>query len=174
MSASTANLRTYSRLFCQVCSRRRTPDLSRRTTDPRHRPSKSTPATAPVEPNDIEKRAFEQTNLVRVKNGLRALNLGRRRLPHGPYPLRKHVAPGILLTRHTRRTAPARARPRRRHFAVIPCSVRTSRTIRATTIRSIRGRALDGNRTSTALTSCLRNFARWRSAVLSALTARFI
>ncbi len=31
---------------------------------------KSVPA-APVEPNDIEKRAFEQTNLVRVKNGLR-------------------------------------------------------------------------------------------------------
>jgi len=29
----------------------------------------STPAT-PVEPNDIEKRAFEQTNFVRVKNGL--------------------------------------------------------------------------------------------------------
>jgi uncharacterized protein YkwD len=26
--------------------------------------------TTPVEPNDIEKRAFEQTNLVRVKNGL--------------------------------------------------------------------------------------------------------
>jgi uncharacterized protein YkwD len=33
---------------------------------------KSTPAT-PVEPNDIEKRAFEQTNLVRVKNGLQPL-----------------------------------------------------------------------------------------------------
>jgi len=31
-----------------------------------------TPAT-PVEPNDIEKRAFEQTNLVRVKNGLAPL-----------------------------------------------------------------------------------------------------
>ena len=30
------------------------------------------PAT-PVEPNDIEKRAFEETNLVRVKNGLRPL-----------------------------------------------------------------------------------------------------
>src|SRR5215213_11959493 len=30
---------------------------------------KSTPAT-PVEPNEIEKRAFEQTNVVRVKNGL--------------------------------------------------------------------------------------------------------
>ena len=29
----------------------------------------STPTT-PVEPNDIEKRAFEQTNLMRVKNGL--------------------------------------------------------------------------------------------------------
>jgi len=27
----------------------------------------------PVEPNDIEKRAFEQTNVVRVKNGLRPL-----------------------------------------------------------------------------------------------------
>jgi uncharacterized protein YkwD len=27
----------------------------------------------PVEPNDIEKRAFEQTNVVRVKNGLPAL-----------------------------------------------------------------------------------------------------
>lgn len=26
--------------------------------------------TSPVEPNDIEKRAFEQTNLVRVKSGL--------------------------------------------------------------------------------------------------------
>ena len=33
----------------------------------------STPATPVVEPNDIEKRAFEQTNLVRVKNGLRPL-----------------------------------------------------------------------------------------------------
>src|SRR6476661_3308925 len=33
---------------------------------------KSTPAT-PVAPNAIEKRAFEQTNLVRVKNGLRPL-----------------------------------------------------------------------------------------------------
>jgi uncharacterized protein YkwD len=38
-----------------------------------------TPVTAkpanptPVEPNDIEKRAFEQTNLVRVKNGLAPL-----------------------------------------------------------------------------------------------------
>lgn len=32
---------------------------------------KPIPAT-PVEPNDIEKRAFEQTNLVRVKNGLPA------------------------------------------------------------------------------------------------------
>jgi len=30
---------------------------------------KPAPAT-PVEPNEIEKRAFEQTNLVRVKNGL--------------------------------------------------------------------------------------------------------
>ena len=30
---------------------------------------KPVPAT-PVEPNEIEKRAFEQTNLVRVKNGL--------------------------------------------------------------------------------------------------------
>ena len=29
----------------------------------------STPS-APVEPNDIERRAFEQTNIVRVKNGL--------------------------------------------------------------------------------------------------------
>jgi uncharacterized protein YkwD len=27
-------------------------------------------AVTPVEPNDIEKRAFEQTNIVRVKNGL--------------------------------------------------------------------------------------------------------
>ena len=27
-------------------------------------------SSAPVEPNDIEKRAFEQTNLMRVKNGL--------------------------------------------------------------------------------------------------------
>ena len=34
---------------------------------------KSTLATPVVEPNDIEKRAFEQTNLVRVKNGLRPL-----------------------------------------------------------------------------------------------------
>ena len=33
----------------------------------------STLATPVVEPNDIEKRAFEQTNLVRVKNGLRPL-----------------------------------------------------------------------------------------------------
>jgi len=33
---------------------------------------KPIPAT-PVEPNDIEKRAFEQTNLVRMKNGLAAL-----------------------------------------------------------------------------------------------------
>ena len=32
---------------------------------------KPVPAT-PVEPNEIEKRAFEQTNLVRVKNGLPA------------------------------------------------------------------------------------------------------
>ena len=31
--------------------------------------SRSTPA-APVEPNDLEKRAFEQTNVVRVQNGL--------------------------------------------------------------------------------------------------------
>ena len=30
---------------------------------------KTTPAT-PVEPNDIEKRAFDNTNLVRIKNGL--------------------------------------------------------------------------------------------------------
>jgi len=30
---------------------------------------KSAPAT-PVEPNEVEQRAFEQTNLVRVKNGL--------------------------------------------------------------------------------------------------------
>src|SRR5688572_18896609 len=29
----------------------------------------STPS-APVEPNDIERRAFEQTNIIRVKNGL--------------------------------------------------------------------------------------------------------
>ncbi len=34
---------------------------------------KSTPATPVVEPNEVEKRAFEQTNLVRVKNGLRPL-----------------------------------------------------------------------------------------------------
>ena len=27
-------------------------------------------SSAPVEPNDVEKRAFEQTNFVRVKNGL--------------------------------------------------------------------------------------------------------
>ena len=33
------------------------------------RPIAVKPATA-VEPNDVEKRAFEQTNLVRVKNGL--------------------------------------------------------------------------------------------------------
>ena len=33
---------------------------------------RSIPAT-PVEPNDIEKRAFEQTNLARVKNGLAPL-----------------------------------------------------------------------------------------------------
>ena len=32
-----------------------------------------TPVTPVVEPNDIEKRDFEQTNLVRVKNGLRPL-----------------------------------------------------------------------------------------------------
>jgi uncharacterized protein YkwD len=31
-------------------------------------------ASAPVEPNEIEKRAFEQTNLVRVKNGLAPFN----------------------------------------------------------------------------------------------------
>ena len=31
------------------------------------------PASAPVQPNDIEKRAFEQTNAVRVKNGLAVL-----------------------------------------------------------------------------------------------------
>ena len=35
------------------------------------RPVAVKPASAtPVEPNDIEQRAFEQTNLVRVKNGL--------------------------------------------------------------------------------------------------------
>jgi uncharacterized protein YkwD len=34
---------------------------------------KSTPATLVVEPNYIEKRAFEQTNLLRVQNGLRPL-----------------------------------------------------------------------------------------------------
>ena len=34
---------------------------------------KPVPAT-PVEPNEIEKRAFEQTNLVRVKNGLPPFN----------------------------------------------------------------------------------------------------
>ncbi len=34
---------------------------------------KSTSATPVVEPNEVEKRAFEQTNLVRVKNGLRPL-----------------------------------------------------------------------------------------------------
>lgn len=32
-----------------------------------------TAKSAPLEPNDIEKRAFEQTNLIRVKNGLAAL-----------------------------------------------------------------------------------------------------
>jgi len=32
-----------------------------------------TPVTPVVEPNEVEKRAFEQTNLVRVKNGLRPL-----------------------------------------------------------------------------------------------------
>ena len=31
------------------------------------------PVSAPVQPNDIEKRAFEQTNAVRLKNGLPAL-----------------------------------------------------------------------------------------------------
>lgn len=37
-------------------------------------PVTAKPATVtPVEPNDIEKRAFEQTNLVRVKNGLAPL-----------------------------------------------------------------------------------------------------
>ena len=34
---------------------------------------RSIPAT-PVEPNDIEKRAFEQTNLMRMQNGLPPLN----------------------------------------------------------------------------------------------------
>src|SRR5829696_8564690 len=36
------------------------------------RPIAVNPSTtpAPVEPNDIEKRAFEQTNLARIKNGL--------------------------------------------------------------------------------------------------------
>ena len=33
-----------------------------------------TPGSTLVEPNDIEKRAFEQTNAVRVKNGLPALS----------------------------------------------------------------------------------------------------
>lgn len=32
--------------------------------------TKISTASAPVEPNDIERRAFEQTNLIRVKNGL--------------------------------------------------------------------------------------------------------
>ena len=39
---------------------------------------KSAPAT-PVEPNEVEKRAFEQTNLVRVKNGTCNIRLSRRR-----------------------------------------------------------------------------------------------
>src|SRR6185503_20779955 len=35
------------------------------------RPVTAKPAsTAPVEPTEIEKRAFEQTNLARIKNGL--------------------------------------------------------------------------------------------------------
>ena len=34
---------------------------------------KSPATTTPVEPNELEKRAFEQTNLVRMKNGLRPL-----------------------------------------------------------------------------------------------------
>src|SRR5215212_738373 len=32
--------------------------------------ARSSTTTPPVEPNDIERRAFEQTNIVRVKNGL--------------------------------------------------------------------------------------------------------
>ena len=35
--------------------------------------TKTTPTGPRVEPNDIERRAFEQTNLVRVKNGLSPL-----------------------------------------------------------------------------------------------------
>jgi len=34
------------------------------------RPLTTKPSTPPVEPNDLEKRAFEQTNLTRIKNGL--------------------------------------------------------------------------------------------------------
>ena len=37
-------------------------------------PVSAKPSVAVVEPNDIEKRAFEQTNLIRVKNGLRPFN----------------------------------------------------------------------------------------------------
>jgi uncharacterized protein YkwD len=72
----------------------------------------STPATA-VEPNDLERRAFEQTNLVRVKNGLAPFSwdadVCRMARIHSENMSRQryfsHVTPGGLRLRDRARAA---------------------------------------------------------------------
>src|ERR1043166_1794741 len=79
--------------------------------------SASTPAAA-VEPNDIEKRAFEQTNVVRVQNGLPPLawagDVSRMARIHSE----SIASPAVLFARDTRRFALARQSTRSRHSAI--------------------------------------------------------
>ena len=55
--------------LCQVALAQDAKPVARLITSLTPVTSRPTPS-APVEPNDIEKRAFEQTNLMRVQNGL--------------------------------------------------------------------------------------------------------
>lgn len=69
--------------------------------------------SAPVEPNEIEKRAFEQTNLVRVKNGLAPFawdaDICRMARSHSENMSREryfsHVTPGGLRLKDRARAA---------------------------------------------------------------------
>ncbi len=123
-----------------------------------------TPATSPTlaEASAIERRAFDQTNEVRIKNGLPALtwdaDVCRMARIHSENMSRRQVT--SLTSRRT--VSDCAIAPRGRHSCSFVYSLRTSPIIRATKIRE-RLRWRDGCRLrSTARTFCPRSFAQWR------------
>ena len=129
--------------------------------------------SAPADPTAIERRAFEETNLVRVKNGLQPFvwdeDICRMARIHSESMSSKgyfsHVTPEGLRLRERARVAGIL------QFSVLGENIAYNQGYEDPGAFAVERWMASRN---IAITFCLRGFARWRSEASSPLTARYI